>query len=78
MASLGKGLSGMSKPGPAHNVDLGKAGSFKIHPGKLHAALNIAPGKKIPAKRLKIKASDSSSVKHMKASAAGLKAMHKG
>lgn len=78
--SLGKALSGLEKPGKkahkAHTVDLGKKGSFKVHPGKLHRALGIPESEKIPASKLKIKPSDSPSVVHMKASAKGLKAMH--
>ena len=57
-------------------VDLGEKGGFTIeHPGGLHEVLGIPKDEKIPAKKLEPKPSDSSHLKHMKASAKGLKAM---
>lgn len=72
-------MVGLGRKKKAHKVDLGKKGSFKIkHPGGLHSALGIPQDKNIPASRLTPHAGDSSHLKHMKASAKGLKAMHKG
>ena len=56
-------------------VNLGKAGSFKIRKGRLHEKLGVPQGKKIPASKLAIKPSDSSELKHEKASAKGFAAM---
>ena len=61
-------------------VNLGKGGSFTIkHPGGLHAATHTPAGEKIPES--KIEAAEKSKnphVRHMAASAEGLKAMHHG
>lgn len=61
-------------------VNLGKGGSFKInHPGGLHQATHTPMGEKIPES--KIEAAEHSKnphVRHMAASAEGLKAMKKG
>lgn len=72
---------------PAHHdpapktqkVDLGKAGSFSVKKGALHRALGVPEGEKIPAKKLAAAShSKDPHVRRMAASAAGLKAMHKG
>jgi hypothetical protein len=60
------------------SVDLGEKGSFTVHKGKLHRALGIPEDETIPASKLKSKPGDSSEMKHMKASAKGFRAMHKG
>lgn len=56
-------------------VSLGEKGSFTVHKGKLHRALNIPEGQKIPTSRLESKPGDSPSMKRMKASAKGFRAM---
>lgn len=49
------------------------------HPGALHRALGVKQGKKIPAKKLKVKDSDSPKLKRMKILAKTLKKLrHKG
>lgn len=48
-----------------------------IKKGGLHKALNIPEGKKIPAKKLVIKESDSPKIKKMKVLAKTFKKMHK-
>ena len=59
-----------------HKVSLGEKGSFEIkHPGGLHDALGSPRDESIPASELESKSGDSSHLKHMKASAKGLKAM---
>lgn len=57
-------------------VDLGKAGSFKVHKGALHRALGVKQGQPIPAKKI-VKALNSKNphVRRMAASAKGLRAM---
>jgi hypothetical protein len=76
MANLASALKGLKEPAKASKkVDLGKAGSFKIHPGKLHSALHIPQDQKIPVSKLEPKRSDSSELKHEKASAKGFRAM---
>lgn len=58
-------------------VNLGSKGSFKVHKGKLHRALGIPEGQKIPAKRLLAAMhSNKPGVRRMARSAKGLKAMH--
>jgi len=47
------------------------------HPGALHRALHVKQGEKIPAKKLKVKASDSPKLKRMKILAKTLKKMRK-
>ena len=47
------------------------------HPGGLHKALHVKKGEKIPAKKLKVKASDSPKLKRMKVLAKTLKKMRK-
>ncbi len=47
------------------------------HPGALHRALGVKQGEKIPAKKLKVKASDSPKLKRMKILAKTLKKMRK-
>lgn len=59
-----------------HEVSMGHKGSFKVHEGALHRALHVAPGKKIPAS--KMRGHHSGHLGHMIASAKGLKAMHHG
>ena len=61
-----------------HHVDLGSKGGFTVHEGGLHEALGIPRGKKLTAAQKEPKPGDSSHVKHMKASAKGFAAMHKG
>jgi hypothetical protein len=80
MRNLESALQGLSKPSEkpktkVEKVDLGKAGSFKVHKGALHKALGIPQGQKIPASKLKAKPGDSERVKHEKASAKGFAAM---
>lgn len=70
-------MVGIARKKKTHEVDLGEKGSFHVHKNALHEALGIPAGEKIPAKKLEPKPSDSSHVKHMKASAKGFKAMHK-
>jgi acetolactate synthase small subunit len=49
------------------------------HPGALHRALGVKQGEKIPAKKLKVKPSDSPKLKRMKILAKTLKKLrHKG
>lgn len=61
-------------------VNLGKGGSFTIkHPGGLHAATHTPAGEKIPESKIKAaEHSKNAHVRHMAASAEGLKAMHHG
>ena len=66
---------GIGRKKKTQHVDLGDKGSFTTHPGKLHRALGIPEDEKIPASRLESKPSDSSEMKHMKASAKGFRAM---
>jgi len=47
------------------------------HPGALHKALHVKQGEKIPAKKLKVKDSDSPKLKRMKTLAKTLKKMRK-
>lgn len=67
---------GRKKSKKTQHVDLGEKGGFTVHKGKLHRALGIPEGEKIPASKLTSKPGDSSAMKHMKASAKGFKAMH--
>ena len=71
-------MVGMARKKKTHEVDLGGKGSFHVHKNALHEALGIPSGEKIPASRLTPHEGDSSHLKHMKASAKGFKAMHKG
>ena len=56
------------------SVDLGKKGSFDVHPGALHRALGVPEGDKIPEKDLE--GHHSGRLGRMIASAKGFKAMH--
>jgi hypothetical protein len=69
---------GRKKTKKTHEVDLGGKGSFTVHKGGLHKALGIPEDEKIPANRPTPHEGDSSHLKHMKASAKGFAAMHKG
>lgn len=71
-------MIGIGRKKKVHEVDLGSKGSFKSHPGGLHDALGVPRGKKLTYAQKTPKPGDSSHVKHMKASAAGFAAMHKG
>lgn len=68
---------GMSLPMKTKTVNLGEKGSFKEHPGALHAMLHIPEGDKIPASKLAPHAGDSPLLRRRKASAKGFKAMGK-
>lgn len=70
----GKGFD----PPKTEHVDLGEKGGFSVHKGALHRALHVPEGEKIPAAKL-AEASNSKNphVRHMAASAHGLKAMAK-
>jgi hypothetical protein len=57
------------------HVSLGEKGSFNVHKGKLHSALGIPEGTKIPASAKEPHAGDSSSLAHMRASAKGFSKM---
>lgn len=60
-----------------HEVNLGHKGSFEIkRPGALHEMLGIPQDETIPTSKLEIHPGDSELLKHRKASAKGLKAMH--
>jgi hypothetical protein len=60
-------------------VNLGKKGSFNVHKGALHRALNVPEGEKIPAKKMaQARNSKSEHVRAMARSAKGLKAMRHG
>ena len=70
-------MIGLARKKP-HEVNLGEKGSFEIkHPGSLHEMLGIPLDETIPASKLEPKSGDSELLKHRKASAIGLKAMHK-
>jgi len=73
---IGLGHKAHAKKKTQH-VDLGEKGGFTVHKGKLHKALGIPEDETIPASKLESKPGDSSEMKHMKASAKGLKAMKK-
>ena len=68
-------MLGVGRKKKTQHVSLGEKGSFTVHKGKLHRALGIPEGEKIPASKLKPKPGDSSEVKHEKASAKGFRAM---
>lgn len=70
-------LSGKKSPAKKTKVvSLGKKGSFKVHPGKLHRALGVPEGEKIPASKMAAAShSKNPAVRRMAASARGLKAM---
>ena len=55
------------------HVNLGKKGSFDVHPGALHRALGVPQGEKIPEKDLE--GHHSGRLGRMIASAKGFKAM---
>lgn len=77
-------MGGESKHDPAKKkpkvVNLGKGGSFEIkHPGGLHKATHTPEGKNITESKIKsAEHSKNPHVRHMAASAEGLKAMKKG
>jgi len=58
------------------NVNLGKAGKFKVKKGALHRALGVPEGEKIPASKMAGK--HTGHLARMIASARGFAAMHKG
>lgn len=65
------------------HVDLGKKGSFTVHKGRLHRALGIPEGQKIPAGRIQAalkskRTFEGQSVAEMARSAKGFKAMRHG
>jgi hypothetical protein len=87
MADLTDGLKNLSKPAvPSQikkpkvtKVDLGKAGSFKVHPGKLHEALGVPKGEKLGQSRIaKAEKSKNPEIRKMADSAEGLTHMGKG
>jgi hypothetical protein len=67
---------GIGRKKKTHEVNLGSKGSFKTHPGKLHEALGIPQGEKIPASKLA--GHHHGALGRMIASAKGFKAMHHG
>lgn len=61
-----------------HKVDLGKHGSFDVHPGALHEALGIPRDEPLGQERIdKALHSKKPNVRHMAASAKGLTHMGK-
>jgi hypothetical protein len=70
-------MKGFGRKKKTQHVDLGEAGSFTSHPGKLHRALGIPLDEKIPASDKKPHAGDSPELAHMRASAKGFAAMKK-
>lgn len=54
MANMKAALSGLSKAGAkkTQKVSLGHKGAFTVHKGRLHRALGIPEGTKIPAARI--------------------------
>jgi hypothetical protein len=65
---------GMGKKKIQH-VSLGEHGSFDVHKGKLHRALGIPEGTKIPASAKEPHSGDSTEMKRMRASAKGFSKM---
>jgi hypothetical protein len=65
---------GMGKKKIQH-VSLGEHGSFDVHKGKLHRALGIPEGTKIPASAKEPHSGDSTETKRMRASAKGFSKM---
>jgi hypothetical protein len=65
---------GMGKKKIQH-VSLGEHGSFDVHKGKLHRALGIPEGTKIPASAKEPHTGDSPEMKRMRASAKGFSKM---
>lgn len=64
-------------PPPTKQVNLGKKGSFKTHPGALHRALGVPEGQKIPPGKMSgASSSTNPRVRRMAASAKGFKAMN--
>jgi hypothetical protein len=57
------------------HVDLGDAGEFTVHKGKLHAALGIPQSEKIPAAEKEPHKGDSEEMAAMRRSAKGFAAM---
>jgi hypothetical protein len=57
------------------HVSLGEKGSFNVHRGKLHRALGLSEGTKIPASAKEPHSGDSSEMAHMRASAKGFSKM---
>jgi hypothetical protein len=57
------------------HVSLGEHGSFDVHKGKLHRALGIPEGTKIPASAKEPHSGDSPEMKRMRASAKGFSKM---
>ncbi len=72
-------LTGKKKAGKVVVVDLGKKkGSFDVHKGKLHRALGIPEGEKIPEARLQEALnSKDPEIQRMARSAKGLESMKK-
>jgi|FreactcultureFD7_1027221.scaffolds.fasta_scaffold67967_1 hypothetical protein len=68
-------MKGFGRKKKTHQVDLGSKGSFTTHPGKLHRALGIPQGEKIPASAKQPHSGDSPELAHMRASAKGFAAM---
>jgi hypothetical protein len=68
-------MKGFGRNKKTHQVDLGSKGSFTTHPGKLHRALGIPQGEKIPASAKQPHSGDSPELAHMRASAKGFAAM---
>jgi hypothetical protein len=76
MALNNDGLTGKSKSKKIKVVSLGSKGSFKVHKGKLHKALGVPEGTKIPKEKLAAAShSKNLSVRRMVASAKGFAAM---
>lgn len=66
-------MLGVGRKKKTQHVDLGKAGSFTTHPGKLHRALGIPQDEKIGQKRInKALHSNSEEIRDMARSAKGL------
>ena len=70
-------MKGFGRKKKTQHVDLGSKGSFTTHPGKLHRALGIPQGEKIPASAKQPHSGDSPELAHMRASAKGFAAMKK-
>ncbi len=73
------GLTGKSKSAKKVKVvSLGSKGSFKVHKGKLHKALGVSEGTKIPKEKLAAAShSKTPAIRRMAASAKGFAAMAK-
>ena len=69
-------IKGFKAAHKATQVNLGKKGSFSLHRGALHRALNVPEGEKIPAGKMAKAAHGSPRLRKMASLAKTLKGMH--